>query len=118
MKKNKDFEIGQIVYVYFDAVLPLEEAVVCGFKDEYIKVNYSFGSNYKNKNEVFATRQECMDYANWVHNDRMVDFRAEHGTKEGILKWMYDNIGDIDCPFEPEKEVLKELIKAEFGVEV
>lgn len=91
MKKNKDFEIGQIVYVYFDDVLPLEEAVVQGFKDQYIELHCSFGSNYKNKNEVFATRQECMDYANWVHNDLMADFRAEHGTKEDMLKWMYDN---------------------------
>lgn len=122
MKKNKNFEIGQVVYMYFSDVLPLEEAVVQGFaqgaKGEYIKVKYSFGSNYKIESEVFATRQECIDYANSRHNDRVADFRAKHGTKEGILKWMYDNVGDIDCPFEPEKEVLKELIKAEFGVEV
>lgn len=119
----KNFKIGQTVYVYFDDVLPLEEAVVQEFYNheqlcQYIKVKYSFGSNRKHKNEVFATRQECIDYANSRHNSRVADFKAEHGTKEGMLKWMYDNIGDMDSPFAPEKEALKELIKTEFGVEV
>lgn len=118
----KKFEIGQTVYVYFDDVLSLEEAVVQGFtqgaKGEYVKVKYTFGTNYKIENEVFATRQECIDYANARHNSRVADFKAKHGTKEGIFKWLYDNIGDMDCPFEPEKEALKELIKTEFGVEV
>lgn len=116
----KNFEIGQVVYVYFDDVLPVEEAVVLGFDNQYLKIKYEFCTNYKsfNENEVFATRQECIDYANSRHNGRVADFRANHGTKEGMLRWMYDNIGDMDSPFEPEKEALKELIKTEFGVEV
>ena len=63
MKKNEEFEIGQIVYVYFNNVLSLEEAVVCGFKKQYVKVDYAFGSKYINKDAVFATRQDCIDYA-------------------------------------------------------
>ena len=63
MKKNKDFEIGQVVYVYFNNVLSLEEAVIQDFKSQYIKVKYAFGTKYVNKDNVFATRQECIDYA-------------------------------------------------------
>jgi hypothetical protein len=122
--KEELMEKGQIVYFYYDNVIPCQKAKILEIIDGGYEVNWLNDNNRPCGNSsipadrVFASEKECIDYINIVNNKLEQELMKNLSSQTEILKFMYNAIYYESYDTTIEKKVLRQKIKEMFNIEI
>lgn len=115
---------GQIVYFYYDNVIPCQKGRIQEIGEGWCKVswlnddNKSTGSSCVPNERIFESEESCIFYSNALRDEVKSTLRNSLSTTKDILEYMYGSIYSDSYDWSAEKEVLKEKIKELFGIEI
>lgn len=115
-------KIGQIVYFYYDNIIPCQKARIVEIQEDSYKIDWlndegrSIGSSFTPKDRVFKAKQESLNYYKALMAKKKNDLRDKLLTKEDVLLYMFNSIHSEDYDWSSEKEVLGEKISELFGI--
>lgn len=122
-----DFNIGDIIYFYYDSSIICQKGRVIGYSNypypAYYKVKWidkfhEVGESYIVAFRVFKDMQSCLTYSENLSKDYKTEIRSKINTQKELLQYMYDCIYEDDYDYCDEKAVIREKCKELFNIEI
>ena len=129
---NKEFKPGQIIWFYYDSIIPCQKGEIINYiEDEISYYNVDWietspvnGQEFKSgtsevlPKNIFKTKDECLKYVEELYDIKKNKIREQINSKEELLQFMINCIWSEDYDYVNEKVVIKEKIKEYFGIEL
>lgn len=131
---NKEFNPGQIVWFYYDSIIPCQKGEIVNYiKDDdfsYYNVNWIEetssidGREFKSgisgvlPKNIFKTKDECLKYVEELYDIKKNKIKEQINSKEELLQFMINCIWSEDYDYVNEIIVIKEKIKEYFSIEL